>query len=85
MFCVVGLMGDPTAVHSADQFRANATVNALKLMQKAVASQVCDPDYGSGSTGNRKVRVTKETMPDGTVVCLGNIDDLKKVDIGPEV
>ena len=84
MFCVAGLMGDPTAAHSADQFGVNATVHALELVQQALASGVCDPNNGGGTTGNSKVRVTKETMADGSVVCLANVDDLGKVDIGPD-
>ena len=84
MFCVVGYDGNPKAVHSVDQIGVLSTTHAFKLVQQALASEVCDRKYGSGTKGNSKVRVTKETMADGKVVCLGNIDDLKKVDIGPD-
>ena len=84
MFCVVGLDGNPKSVHSADGIGVMSTTHAFKVVQKALASGVCDPANGNGETGTAKVTVTKETMSDGTVVCLANTDDLKKVDIGPD-
>ena len=84
MFCVVGLDGNPKSVHSADDIGVISTTHAFKVVQEALARGVCDPANGNGETGMEKVRVTKETMPDGTVVCLANTDDLKKVDIGPD-
>ena len=50
-------------------------------MQQALASGVCDPKSGGGITGNDKVKVTKETMSDGSVVCLADVEDLKKIDL----
>ena len=84
MFCVVGLDGNPKSVHSADGIGVMSTTHAFKVVQKALASGVCDPANGNGEIGTAKVRVTKETISDGTVVCLANTDDLKKVDIGPD-
>ena len=88
MFCVVGLYGSPKNVHSADDLGVMSTAHAFAVVQQALASGVCDPAHGNGETGTAKVRVTKETIPDGsggvTVICLANTDDLKKVDIGPD-
>ena len=84
MFCVVGFDGNPRAVHSVDQIGVESTAYALKLVQQALASGVCDRHNGGGTTGISEVRVTKETTADGSVVCLANVDDLKKVDIGPD-
>ena len=78
----MAFLGDPKAAKDIG-LGVEATNQAFKLVQQALASKVCDPDNGSGMRGNDLVRVTKKKLPDGTVVYLGNIDDLKKIDVGP--
>ena len=80
MLCTVALIGKAHAVKNNEVDATSATY-AVRLVQQALASGVCDPKSGDGITGNDKVKVTKETMSDGSVVCLADVEDLKKIDL----
>ena len=77
-------MGPTDVQVTVDDLAGMSTTYAVQALQQALASKVCDPDSGDGKTGNKKVRVQKETLKDGTTFYVANSSDLMNVDIGPD-
>ena len=80
LLCVVAGMGTPT-VSGEKLVSSVATTTALRQLEKALASGICEVD--EGKSGNEKVAVTCRTLSKGEKVWVANEADLKKIDIGP--
>ena len=79
LLCVVAGMGTSTSKGEELESRGETTA-ALRQLEKALASGVCEVD--EGKSGNERVAVTCRTLSTGEKVWVADNADLQKIDIG---